>query len=357
MSLSDATEAAARTGASGQGRIKCVVWDLDNTLWDGVLLEDDDVRPRAEVLAVIRELDRRGVLHSIASRNDPAPALRRLERLGVLEYFLHPQISWNPKSAAISAVANALNIGVDAVAFVDDQPFELAEVAFALPEVLCVPADQAPELVTRPEFQPRFVTAESRTRRAMYRSGIDRDRAEQEFAGTSEEFLSTLDMELRITPAAAEDLRRAEELTVRTNQLNSTGITYSYAELDHFRTSPDHLLLVAGLRDRFGPYGTIGLALVHTGAPAWRLKLLLTSCRVISRGVGAVLLNHVMRLAADSGRELHAELVDTGRNRLMYVTYRFAGFTEIGREGGVTVLRADLSRVQDPPGYLRVLTG
>jgi FkbH-like protein len=189
----------------------------------------------------------------------------------------------------------------------------------------------------------------------MYRSGIDRDQAEQDFAGRNEEFLATLDMVFTIAPADPDDLKRAEELTVRTNQLNSTGVTYSYAELDHFRASSDHLLLVAGLDDRFGSYGKIGLALVDTGGAVWRLKLLLMSCRVLSRGVGGVLLNHIMRLAAEHGAALEAELVDTGRNRMMFVTYRFAGFTQVRAENSIAVLRADPGRIADPPTYLTLV--
>ena len=342
-------------GKPREGRVKCVVWDLDNTLWDGVLLEDQDVSPRPEVVAVIEELDRRGVLHSVASRNDHDLAMDTLARFGLHEYFLYPQISWNDKSTAVATVAGRLNIGLDAVAFVDDQEFELAEVRFAHPDVVGVHAEDVAALPGLPEFTPRFVTEESGRRREMYRSAMDRDRAEADFTGSNEQFLATLDMEFTIAPAGEDDLQRAEELTIRTNQLNSTGVTHSYAELDGYRTSPDHLLLVAALDDRFGSYGTIGLALVHKRDRAWRLKLLLMSCRVLSRGVGGVLLNHIMRLARDAGVDLEAELVDTGRNRMMYVTYRFAGFTQVGVEDGVSVLRADLDRVADAPTYLRLI--
>ena len=90
---------------------------------------------------------------------------------------------------------------------------------------------------------------------------------------------------------------RAEELTVRTHQLNTTGYTYSYEELDELRHSPDHLLLIAGLDDVFGSYGKIGLSVVELGPQSWTIKLLLMSCRVISRGVGTVMLTHIMKLA------------------------------------------------------------
>ena len=338
-----------------QGKVKCVVWDLDNTLWDGVLLEDGDVSLRHDVVAIIRALDERGILNSIASRNERDLAMAQVEKFGLAEFFLFPQVSWNSKSVSVAAIAKDLNIGIDTIAFVDDQPFELAEVAFAHPQVICVPIDRVGDVLSLPAFTPTFLTNESRVRREMYRSAIRRDEAEERFDGDNREFLATLGMVLRITTAGAQDLQRAEELTIRTNQLNSTGVTYSYAELDRFRTSPDHLLLVAGLDDRFGSYGTIGLALIETGQPIWQVKLLLMSCRVMSRGVGGVLLNEIVRMAAGRADGLEAAFAETGRNRTMYVTYRFAGFTEARRSGDTAVLQADLSRVADVPDYLTLI--
>ncbi|MFD8339079.1 HAD-IIIC family phosphatase [Streptomyces solisilvae] len=343
--------------APSRPNVKCVVWDLDNTLWDGVLLEDPAVRLREDLVREIRRLDSAGILHSIASKNDPETALRKLHALGVAEYFLYPQISWNPKSSALRAISAALNIGLDTFAFVDDQPFELAEVAHALPQVRCVDVAEIHDALKSPEFQPRFVTEDARIRRQMYLSSARRDAEEQAFEGTSEEFLSTLGMEFTIAPARHEDLQRAEELTVRTHQLNSTGRTYSYDDLEFLRTSPDHLLLVATLRDKFGSYGTVGLCLLEKQADQWCLLLLLMSCRVMSRGVGTVMLNHVMALARARGVWLRADFVETDRNRQMYITYMFAGFREIEREGQRVLLESDLSEVQPPPPYLRLRLG
>jgi FkbH-like protein len=339
------------------GQVKCVVWDLDGTVWDGTLLEDAEVVVRPDVADIIKDLDEAGVLHSISSKNDHDLAMERLAKAGLAEYFLYPQINWNPKSDSIRQVAKSLNIGIDAFAFVDDQPFELAEVAHALPEVLGVPAGQVALAVGRPEFRPRFVTNESRQRRHMYRADAARDVAEQAYLGTSEEFLATLGMRMRISPAGPDDLPRAEELTVRTNQLNSTGAAFGFEELDALRTSPDHLLLVSSLEDQFGTYGTIGLALTETSGPVWRLRLLLTSCRVVSRGVGTVLLNHVMRLASEAGARFQAEFVHTGRNRMMYLTYKMAGFREFGETDGSVLLESSLDHIQPVPSYLELELG
>lgn len=340
----------------GRGRIKCVVWDLDNTLWDGVLLEEGRVTVRPEVVAEIKRLDDLGILHSVASRNDHDAAMERLAAEGLAEYFLYPQINWNPKSSSIEQIAKSINIGLDTIAFVDDQPFERAEVEHMLPSVLTVDVAELDQALRTPEFQPKFVTDESKIRREMYRSAALRDQLEEEYTGTNEEFLATLDMHFTIAPAEREDLQRAEELTVRTNQLNSTGRTYSYEELDELRQSPDHVLLVAGLTDRYGTYGKIGLALVERSKPAWHLRMLLMSCRVLARGVGTVLLNHVMSLARDDGAVLRADFVETGRNRVMYVTYAFAGFREAERDGNRLVLESDLRQIQPPPQYLTVET-
>jgi FkbH-like protein len=335
-----------------QGKIKCVVWDLDNTLWDGVLLEDGDVAVRPSVVDHIHRLDAMGVLNSVASKNDHEAAMAKLSELGLAEMFLFPQISWNAKSSSIERIAAKLNLGLDAFAFVDDQEFELAEVGHALPQVTCVDSAVMDDALRSQEFRPRFVTDESAQRRGMYQSQLARDEIESDFVGTSEEFLASLGMTFTIAPARREDLQRAEELTVRTNQLNSTGRTYSYDELDELRESPDHLLLVASLTDRFGSYGKIGLALVEKASPDWRLNMMLMSCRVMSRGVGTVLLGHIMGLARAAGAGLRADFVETGRNRMMQITYAFSGFREVSRDGKHVVLAADLDQIQPPPGYV-----
>ncbi|WP_104982267.1 HAD-IIIC family phosphatase [Sorangium cellulosum] len=358
MTRSAMTAAASEPviGRSEKSTVKCVVWDLDNTLWDGVLLEDPQVTLREDVLRTIRMLDERGILQSIASRNEPEVAMAKLRELGIEEYFLYPQINWGSKSASVKAAAQALNFGLDAIAFVDDQPFERDEVRFAHPSVRCYDAVDAAALPELAEMKPRFVTEDSRARRKMYLADLQRKVVEESHQGSPDEFLASLDMRFVIARAREEDLKRAEELTVRTNQLNATGYTYSYDELARLRESPAHDLLIAGLEDRYGTYGKIGLALVAREPEVWTLKLLLMSCRVISRGVGTVLLNHVIRRARDAGVRLRAEFVPTDRNRSMYLTYKFAGFREVAREGGKHVLENDFSFVQEFPPYMKVTT-
>lgn len=342
--------------ATASKPIKCVVWDLDDTLWNGILLEEQ-VTLKAEAPAVIEALDSRGILQSVASRNDPETAMAQLRRFGLAGYFLVPQIHWGAKSQSFAIIAETLNLGIDSFAFVDDQPFEREEVAHSHPAVLCLDGSMPlTALVELPRLQPRFMTADSKHRRRRYQEDFARQDAEQAYQGTADAFLATLDMQLSIGPADEDDLQRAEELTERTHQLNSTGYTFSYDELDRLRQSPEHLLLVASLSDRFGNYGRIGLALVEQGRELWTLKLLIVSCRVMSRGVGAILLHEVLRRARRAGVRLHAEFHDTGRNRIMNVTYRFSGFTAVSQDGDFTLFEHDLASIPETPAYVTLET-
>jgi len=336
--------------------IKCVVWDLDNTVWDGILLEDPEVRLRPDVVEILKTLDERGILHSIASRNDHDTALAKLQEFGIEEYFLYPQINWNSKAASIAQIATDINIGLDAIAFVDDQPFEREEVAFSHDKVLCIDSAELDGLLGRPELNPRFITEDSKERRRMYMADIRRNREEEEFVGPKEDFLATLGMIFTIAPCREEDLKRAEELTVRTNQLNTTGYTYSYEELDELRRSPHHKLLVSSLQDRHGTYGKIGLTLIEMNEDVWNVKLLLMSCRVMSKGVGMIMIHYVLRMAKEAGVKLRAEFVSNDRNRQMLITYKFAGFKEVARDGNVLLFENDYSAIQPPPPYVDLRT-
>ena len=336
-------------------KIKCLVWDLDNTFWAGTLLESDDLEIRDGVSLTITELDKRGILHSIASKNESGVALARLKDFGFVDYFLYPQVSWGTKSASIKAISVSLNIGLDTIAFVDDQAFELDEVKHVYPEVRCFLASEIPQLINNPAFMPDSITSDSRNRRMMYLTDQKRKEDEERFDGPSTAFLETLKMRFQLSIATESDLLRAEELTQRTHQLNTTGITYSYGELDTIRKDPSHHLIVARLSDRYGDYGIIGLALVSCETDSWTLKLLLMSCRVMSKGVGGTFLTFLRRAARQNKVELRADWTPTERNRMMYVTFRFAGFKECSSSHGENNLVNDASEPPPYPHYMNVI--
>lgn len=338
--------------SASRREIKCLVWDLDNTLWDGVLLEGGGASLRDGVRALVDTLDSRGILLSIASRGDHTLATARLRELGLEEYFLCPQIGWGPKSASLKAIARSLNLGTDALAFIDDDPFERDEVSASLPDVLCIDAADLQGAAEMPELNPRHITGDSRRRRSMYRAELARQDLEARLPPA--EFLASLQAILTISRATESDLPRVEELTRRTHQLNSTGRTFSVTALASFCRSDRHTLWLAGLEDRYGTYGKIGVALAETAEHVWLIQLILLSCRVMGRGIGNAFLGHILRTAAEQERKVRAEFVRTDRNRAMYLTFKLCGFREIERRRNLAVLEHDLRSIAPAPDYLQV---
>jgi len=344
--------------------VKCLVWDLDNTLWCGTLLEDGVVQLTDAVRRTIVELDARGILQSMSSKNDYELAASWLEKFDIAEYFVLPEIGWGPKSAAIRRIADQLKFAYSTVAFIDDQPVERAEVAFALPDVRCYPAHAAAGLLELPEFRPRL-TQDARRRRQMYQASFRRDAARNECGGPDEQFLRSLELVMQIGRSNEEELARVEELTLRTSQMNATGVHYSEATLRMLLADPLHEVLVITMADRFGPHGAVGLALLEKHPSVWHLKLLATSCRVVSFGAGGVILRWLIDEAAEAGAHLAADFRCTERNRIMEVAYRFAGFTnqacqclqaiaDSENRGGIQLLHLEPT-AQTPPAAIRLI--
>ena len=338
--------------------IKCIVWDLDNTIWHGILLEDKNVRLKEGITDIFKTLDSRGILHSISSKNHYDLAFAKLEEFGLSEYFLYPEINWNNKSASIKNISKNLNIGFDTILFIDDQEYERDEVKYNFPGVHCIDAAEYETLLDKPALNPRFITEDSKRRRKMYVEDINRKRDEENYAGPEEEFLKLLQMQLKIKKAGEDDFRRLEELTVRTHQLNTTGYSYNYNELKELLHSDNHILLTAELTDVYGSYGKIGLVLIKNINDEWRIKLFILSCRVMNRGIGTVLLNEIINSAASQSKKLSAEFFHTDRNRIMYVTLKFANFIEAGEDvnNGPVLLRNDLSVINPNPPYINLIS-
>lgn len=214
-------------------KVKCVVWDLDDTVWLGTLVEDDPeaLVPRQEVVEIIHALDARGILQSVASKNDPDEALRVLERHGLSDYLLHPQIGWGPKSQSVERIASLLDIGVDTLLFIDDQPFERAEVQAAQPAVRVVDSELLATVLERDDLDVP-VTAESGRRRLLYREESHRREALQQAPSDFDDFLRSCDIRLHLTPPTAATAERIYELGQRTNQLNYSGERLDRSDVD-----------------------------------------------------------------------------------------------------------------------------
>ncbi|MET7639871.1 HAD-IIIC family phosphatase [Streptomyces sp. NPDC005438] len=331
MAVTDPTDPTApddEPAATPAPLVKCLVWDLDGTLWRGTVLEGDEPVLRPGVRTLLDTLDQRGVLHAVASRNDHDQAWAHLERLGVSEYFVCAHIGWGRKPDSLRRIADQLNFDTSTLAFVDDTAHELAEMAAHLPQVRRYTPQDLEGLADRPEFTPEVTTADAAGRRRMYQAGMAREQARADFDGPNEEFLRSLRIEMTIARATEADLHRLSELTLRTSQMNATGVHYTHDTLVELIADPDHEVLAVTMRDRFGSHGAIGVALLATGPGHWHLKLLATSCRVVSFGAGSMILRNLMDQAAQAGVDLLADFRPTERNRMMEIAYRFAGFQD-----------------------------
>lgn len=270
---------------------KCVVFDLDDTLWRGVLLEGEvELAPGLE--DVLRGLDERGILLSAASKNAHADAMARLRAFGLDDYLLHPAIGWGAKSEGLRRIAKDLGIGLDSLIFVDDSAFERDEVARALPEVEVLPADAISSLIDHPRLQGS-VTEESRSRRQMYRQAAVRQAAVAEYGEDYLAFLRSCDIKVDVRPATPEDFERLAELVQRTNQLNFSGRKYSRAELIEIMQDDTLERHVIDCADRYGSYGTVGLCLARRVGDGIRIEDLMLSCRVQGKFIEKALLHHL----------------------------------------------------------------
>ena len=300
--------------------IKCVAWDLDNTLWKGILVEDgmEKLVLNEEAVQVIKELDKRGIVHTIISKNDYDQAWMALEKFGLDEYFIFPHINWLPKSGNISAVAKEININLNTFAFVDDSSFERGEVAEKCPQVRIFKDSDIPSFLGRPEFNPP-VSSESAGRRESYRKEMQRVAAAAVFDGDYKAFLESCKIELfffDLKDAKETEYERCYELIQRSNQLTLTGNRYSQEAFKELVNTNGIRSWGIRCKDRFGDYGIIGCIVIKKGENSeWIVCEFVMSCRVAKKGCEVKAINWVKEeIKKYGGTKLTANIVDTGRN-------------------------------------------
>ena len=286
---------------STAGLVKCVVWDLDNTLLRGTYLEAAPGRPPADpaISGLLAELGGRGIVHAIASRNPPEAAEYAAQATGC--EFVAAECGWGRKSEALTRIAAGLDISVDALAFVDDDPYERAEVGAALPGVRVLSPEDAADAVGWPEFSPAVVTEEGRRRAGLYRQRQHRQQAEQAFTGSHEDFVRACQTEVTIAAATSADVPRLHELSERTSQFNSAGQALPAASIEALLGAPATDVMTVRLRDRFADDGLVGGCVIDRRDRVWTVPLLMMSCRAIGRGVIDSLLTWLAGRAASRG--------------------------------------------------------
>jgi len=282
---------------------KCIVLDLDNTLWGGIVGEDGLDGLQLSLGGVgagfiafqqaLLNLYDRGIILAVNSRNNFEEAIKviRTHPNMILKepHFAALRINWQDKAMNLVELAKELNIGLEAMVFLDDDPTNRATVKAMLPEVEVPelpinPADYAKFLINLPYFPSEAVTDEDKMRGNMYVTERLRLEAEKSFSNR-DEFLKSLGLELQIFVDDLSSIARLAQLTEKTNQFNANKQPLTEEEMLVLINHPEYKVFHGRLTDRFGDHGIVNLAIVKQQDEVWHLEQLLMSCRVIGRGV------------------------------------------------------------------------
>ncbi len=328
---------------------KCLVLDLDNTLWGGVIGDDglegialDQGDPRGEahraVQAAALELRRRGIVLAVCSKNDDATArLPFQQHAGMLlkeddiAVFL---ANWDDKATNLERIAQRLDIGLDALVLLDDNPAERAQVRQALPQV-AVPelgsdaSTYVRTLLLAGYFESVAFTQEDMARADQYQGNAHRAEL-MESSRDMGDFLRSLQMRISFAPFHAQGRKRITQLINKTNQFNVATKRYTEAQVAAMEHSALHFTLQVALLDRFGDNGMISAVICHRGDDEWTIDSWLMSCRVLNRRVEESMCNHIARAASDAGaKRLLGHYLPTSRNGIVADLYARLGFVRL----------------------------
>jgi len=355
---------------------KCLAVDLDNTLWGGVIGEEGmtGIKVGAEypgaafqaLQRVLLDLSKKGVLLAVCSKNNLDDAMEALDKHpGMLlrsRHFAALRINWTDKSQNLREIAQELNIGIDSLAFLDDNPFEREQVRAALPEVTVIdlpqnPLEYAAAVRDCPVFERLTLSAEDQQRTAMYAEQRQRTGAEQSFQ-SKEDFFRFLEQEAELDAVSDLTLARVAQLTQKTNQFNLTTRRYTEAQIAEMAKKPGWNIRSIRVRDRFGDHGLVGVAIVLDQGDQCEIDTFLLSCRVIGRTVETALLAHIAKSAAHRGcKRLVGWFLPTRKNapaRDFYLQHKFA-LVEQTSEGSLWSLDLTQQAVAFP-AWVKLIT-
>ena len=337
------------------GRIKkCVVCDLDGTLWGGVVGDDglEGIQigelglghAFSEVQLWLKELVRRGIILAVCSKNDEdkakEPFLHHPEMVLRLEDVSVFVANWDDKAANLKHIIETLNIGADSVVFLDDNPFERGVVRSFLPQVTVpdLPEDPAmylPYLKSLNLFETASFSEEDEKRAAQYQAQIKREQTQKEFANY-DEYLASLDMVAEARPFDEFHFPRIAQLTQRSNQFNLRTIRYTEAQIADIaaqeRSGAGYITRYFTLADKFGGHGLISVLIMEkTDEHTLFISEWLMSCRVLKRGMEEFIINEAVAAAGEQGfDEIRAEYIPTAKNALVKDIYERLGFVRTG---------------------------
>jgi len=352
---------------------KCLVLDLDNTLWGGIVGEDGthgikighgDAEGEAylEFQYAIRSLLERGVILAICSKNNAADVdevfNERKEMVLGKDDFSAIQVNWDHKYLNIQKIASELNIGIDSIVFVDDNPVECALVQQALPGVTTVhlsgdPSQFTDTLKKLNAFEKLFITAEDRVKSAQYQQNTKREHQKQSF-GSIDDYLKSLGTKIFIEPASDKNLSRIHQLFSKTNQFNVTTKRYSLAEIEGFLNNACWDLKIITVGDNFGQLGIVGLYLLELNGNVARIDSFVLSCRALGRNIETCIMNNIKQDYFSNRKctELQGKFIRTAKNPPASNFFPDQGFvlTNSDEQEQHYVLSLDTFQLIDCPG-------
>lgn len=344
---------------------KAVVVDLDNTLWGGVIGEDGIAgiqlasdHPGAAYQSLQRallDLHHRGILLAICSKNNVDDAMEALQNHPAMllkpKHFAAMRINWGAKSQNLREIAAELNIGIDSLAFVDDNPIERQQIRSQVPEVFVIELPNDPMEFARairecPRFERLSLSTEDQRRGEYYQKQRERERLE-ETVSSREDFYRSLQQEVEIAPLDKSTLRRIVQLTNKTNQFNLTTRRYTEQQISELASSPDWNCFSLRVRDRFGDNGLVGVAITRMQEKTCEVDTLLMSCRVIGRTLETALLSFLAEHARKLGaQQLQGWFLPTKKNAPARDFYSSHGFQVLEQNGHGTLWGLNLERSQ-----------
>ena len=336
---------------------KCLILDLDNTLWGGVIGDDgvENIQlghetPAAEAYTefqnYVLNLKRRGIILAVCSKNDDDVAksgFSHPDSVLKVEDFAAFYANWNPKNENIPAIADELNIGIDSFVFIDDNPAERQIVRDTMPEVAVpeVNPDDIFSYIRAIEgagfFEPVTISEDDLKRNETYQENKQRQ-ALANSVTNYDEFLKSLNMQAEIDSFKPIYFDRIAQLTNKTNQFNLTTRRFTRAEIEQLADDSRHITLYGRLSDKFGDNGLISVVIGEVKGVEVHVNLWLMSCRVLKRGMEFAMLDELVSRAKNFGCEkIIGYYFPTKKNKMVAELYKIFGFTLIENKNGATI--------------------
>ena len=310
-------------------KVKCVAWDLDNTLWDGVIGDDGDkVIVNNKAIELIRKFDDRGILNTIVSKNTYEIAWSKIEKLGIDDYFLYPAINWGRKSHSLEKIANELNINIDTFAVIDDSAFERKEIKSKFPQVRVFDPVDIDNIPNFDEFNVE-ISNESKLRRKKYQDESKRKIIRDSYGNDYSVFLKSCEINIKVKNIFDKKNKlRCLELIQRSNQYNLSTNRYTNDEFDVLIDNKEYLKYSIEVSDKFGDYGIVGFVSIQVNNQNFKIKDFVLSCRVAQKMIEETF---IIWLAKSIGYKAELEIkgYKTKRNSPLIKTIKDIGLNII----------------------------